>query len=292
MIGGVYERYWEKAVKDKVSVTEGRGIQSVEVAFEILLALSGERAKVPLKTLALKAGMPPSKVHIYLTSFRRLGIVVQDPATLRYGLGAGAIRLGLAAIHQLDVADASRAPMEALQAQTGLSVTLSIWGNLGPTIIAKLDSPLPVPLMVRVGFVLPILSSATGRAFLAHLPQTSWLDMVTREGVTPKAAVEQGSVIRQTVLRHGVATSDSQLNAGFAAIACPVFEHGGRVCAAITLLGLSDRMDLQPSGEMARAVKQAGQDLSRQLGAQEGETGQFGVQTGSAHDAGAQDTAG
>src|SRR3546814_7740336 len=59
--------------------------------------------------------------------------------------------------------------MEALQAGTALAVFLSIWGNMGPTIVLKLDGMLETPLSIRVGYVLPLLSSATGSAFLAHM---------------------------------------------------------------------------------------------------------------------------
>src|SRR3546814_20442357 len=86
--------------------------------------------------------MSSSNAHLYMVSFARLGLVTQDPVTLRYGLGPYAVQLGLAGLRQLDIVDVAREPMEALQAGTALAVFLSIWGNMGPTIVLKLDGML------------------------------------------------------------------------------------------------------------------------------------------------------
>src|SRR3546814_11586298 len=71
--------------------------------------------------------------------------------------------------------------MEALQAGTALAVFLSIWGNMGPTIVLKLDGMLETPLSIRVGYVLPLLSSATGSVFLAHMAEQELAEALTRE---------------------------------------------------------------------------------------------------------------
>jgi DNA-binding IclR family transcriptional regulator len=49
-------------------------------------------------------------------------------------------------------------------------VFLAIWGNHGPTIVRWEESSEPVTLNVRVGSVMPLVTSATGRAFAAFMP--------------------------------------------------------------------------------------------------------------------------
>ena len=160
---------------------ERRGIQSIELGFALIRELSNAPGKVPLKTLAASVNMSPSKAHLYLVSFLRLGLVAQDPVTARYGLGPAAIQLGIAAINQLNVVDVAHTHLETVLEKTGVSVSLSIWGNRGPTIIFRLDGQLPVPMSVRVGFVLPLLSTGTGRVFMAYLPEREWRAIANAE---------------------------------------------------------------------------------------------------------------
>jgi DNA-binding IclR family transcriptional regulator len=78
------------------------GIQSVEVGFALLEALSASPGPLMLRDLAAAAGMSAAKAHRYLVSFQRLELVVQDPATTLYDLGPAALKLGLASLSRLD----------------------------------------------------------------------------------------------------------------------------------------------------------------------------------------------
>ena len=90
------------------------GIQSVEVGFALLKALSSSRQAMMLRDLASSANMSPAKAHRYLVSFQRLGLVVQDITTNRYDLGPSALRMGLASLSRLDAVRLGRAAIPAL----------------------------------------------------------------------------------------------------------------------------------------------------------------------------------
>ena len=79
-----------------------RGIQSIEVGGQLLHALAHAGRPLPLKELAASAGMAAAKAHPYLVSFGKIGLVEQDKASGRYGLGALALQLGLMSLQQAD----------------------------------------------------------------------------------------------------------------------------------------------------------------------------------------------
>ena len=54
-----------------------RGIQSIEVGGQLLLALAHQGQPMALKDLARDAGMSPAKAHPYLVSFGKLGLIEQ-----------------------------------------------------------------------------------------------------------------------------------------------------------------------------------------------------------------------
>lgn len=243
-----------------------RRIQSIEVGFRLIRVLEQAGSKLPLKDLAARAGMVPGKAHLYIVSFVQLGLIVQDPLTMRYGLGPYAVHLGLAGIRQLNVVEVAREPMEELEEETGMAVYLSIWGNRGPTIVMKLDKVLAAPISIRVGYVLPLMATATGRAFLACLPKAETAPVLKNEGpVDPDVRARAQKAI-EAVKRHGVAFSDGRHYQGLSALSAPVFDHAGAIVAAVTVLGFQSHMNINPTGPMAKALRRNAQTISASLG--------------------------
>ena len=113
-----------------------RRVQSIEVGFRVLRVLRMAEGSLPLREIAQRAEMPPSKAHLYLVSFVREGMAYQDPETGYYGLGSFAIQLGLAAIRQLDVVGLSTDILNELRDISNCAIYLSVWGDQGPCIVA------------------------------------------------------------------------------------------------------------------------------------------------------------
>ncbi|MGX1306457.1 DNA-binding IclR family transcriptional regulator [Amorphus suaedae] len=244
-----------------------RGIQSVEIGFQLINALAAARGKLPLKTLAERAGMSPSKAHLYLVSFLRLGIVAQDRVTSRYGLGPAALQLGISAINQMDVIDVAREHLPGLLEQIDTSVSLAVWGNRGPTIVFRLDSELPLPLSVRVGYVLPLMTTGTGRTFMAHLPEREWASIAAVEENTRPGLLKTARADLDHIREVGIAITQNQTHAGFFGAASPIFDSDNTICAAATAMGLSHTANLGESGPIAQAVRATAALISRDLGA-------------------------
>ncbi|MBV1733977.1 MAG: helix-turn-helix domain-containing protein, partial [Hydrogenophaga sp.] len=141
------------------------GIQSVEVGFELLSALSDAPGALMLRDLAAAAGMSAAKAHRYLVSFQRMGLVMQDPVSTRYDLGPAALRLGLASLSRIDAVKLARERLPQLLAETGHTLAIAVWGNQGPTMVHWLEALQTVPVTLRLGDVMPLLTSATGRCF-------------------------------------------------------------------------------------------------------------------------------
>lgn len=243
-----------------------RSIQSIEVGFRLIHVLETASAPIPLKTLAARAGMTPAKAHLYLVSFVRLGLVVQDARTQYYGLGPYALQLGQAALRQLDLPAIAHEPLEALQKQFETPTYLSIWGAGGPFSVLTFDADLPTPVTIKVGFVFPLLGTATGRIFLSHLPERKTASLVEKEAVLyPDLAIRRTGIV-ETVLRDGVSISEGALFRGFSAISAPVLDHAGDLAGAVTMIGVGALMDRDPAGVMANAVRAAATHVSSALG--------------------------
>ena len=95
--------------------------------------------------------------------------------------------LGLARLQRLDPVKEASVFIEALATETGQSVAVAVWGNLGPTIV-RLEEPIePLHVNLRTGTVMSLANTATGRLFAAYLPpkvvERMLKDELVRQGV-------------------------------------------------------------------------------------------------------------
>lgn len=241
-------------VGDPAPTAEQRSIQSVVVGFALIRALEANGGPMALKDLAAAAGLPPARAHAYLASYRAIGLVAQEADGGRYDLGPYALTLGLAMLGRLEVRDAAMEPMRRFREETREAVHLSVWSGQSPVIVARLDGQRGVSLAIRLGFALPLESSASGRIFLAFLPEAA-----RTLKAPPKALLQQ-------IRRQGFAATDGLLNAGFAAISVPVFDHAGDIAAAMTTLGPASHMDIRPESPLLARLRAAGEAASAAMG--------------------------
>lgn len=247
-----------------------RGIQSVEVGFRLIRTLENAPGKLSLKSLAEAADMPTSSAHLYMVSYCRLGLAVQDPITLRYGLGPYAVQLGLAGLRHLEVTDIARGFLEELQTGIPLAVYLSIWGNMGPTIVLKLDGSFQSPLSVRVGYVSPLLSTATGAVYLTYMPEHEIKRVLERELAERGGQDVDIEAIRKRVREMGVGISIGQMNEGYAAVSAAVLNHDDRIAGSITALGPHSLVDRSPNGSLTQSLRQTAAKIASALGQRKG----------------------
>ncbi|OXR49471.1 IclR family transcriptional regulator [Pusillimonas sp. T2] len=250
----------------KSDILEKRGIQSIEVGYALLEALQQARRKLPLKLLAEAAGMPSSKAHLYLVSFMRLGLIVQDKVTGHYGLGPTAIRLGAAAIEQFNVVEVASEYLESLQANFEQTYSIAIWGNRGPTIIYKLDGRHRSPFAIKVGFVLPVLTSATGMVFFSYLPEAYWADLVAEEEALTPGALDEARSRAVEVRRHRLAMTEGKFQSGFFGISSPIFGMDANIQASITALGISAFENPASNTALKSAMRETAKKISLELG--------------------------
>ena len=247
----------------RVEENDTRRIKSIEVGFRVIRVIEAAGGPLPLVRIAALAGMPSSKAYIYLASFAREGLVQQDARTGHWGLGPFSVQLGLSAIKTLDAVSVSRDVVDALRDQTGCAVSLAVWGSRGPSLILKADGEGQGALGLRLGHVFWPTTSASGRVFLAFLPEQETAEAICMERqLRVGSAVEDMSPVLERTRNAGYAVSHSPTATGRLAMAAPAFDFSGKVAASLAILTDDTRRE---NGALKALLNAAG-EISRRLG--------------------------
>jgi len=250
------------------------GIQSIEVGFRLLEALTNEPRAMMLRDLAKSAQMSPAKAHRYLVSFLRLGVVAQDPVSGRYELGGFALQMGLARLARVDGVKLARLALAQLRDRLDITVGIAVWGNLGPTVVHWMESSHPAKASLKLGDVMPLLGSATGLLFAAYLPRGMTQPMIERELADTRRSTHTGGPRSEAELEraldevraNGAARVAGLLLPTIHAFCMPVFDASGALALGLIALGHEGTFDLSWDGEIAVALKACASQLSYELG--------------------------
>ncbi len=260
-------------MSDSPPANRRQRVQSAETGMAVLKGLARLGGKASLTALAAHVEESPAKVHRYLASLMEEGLVAQDGGSQHYHLGAEAIQIGLAAMRQADPIRIAEPSLLRLRETLEVTCFVAVMGNRGPTVVRFEEPGLPVTVNVRVGSVMSLLWSATGRVFLALLDGSRVRALADEElAAAPadlRAQLHRADPIGrlcEDVLAARCAVVRDTYQRGISAVAAPLYDHAGHVCAVITALGASGGFDPSVDGDIATAVRREAEAASALLG--------------------------
>lgn len=245
-----------------------QGIQSVETGFAVLDALVDGGGSLTLGEVARGAGLSLSQARRYLVSLVRCGIAVQDSATGRYDLGSRSLRVGLAALARVEAIELATAALKELVATIHEGGTLAVWGDEGATVVRWLRGGGIGVTSLGLGTIFPLLSSATGQVFLAHLPEENTWAQLQRElgtkNISSPDIRKQIDTIRGSVRAAGYGWLKGHFVENIRGAAAPIFDSQGELVSVLAIAG-PDRRDADGADPSVTAMAAAAAQVSRQL---------------------------
>ena len=258
--------------KQQPSTNKG-GVQSVEVGMRILKTLAAVGGVASLNELAERTQIHPSKIHRYLASLVRSGMV-EKTAHGQYDLGAYVLELSTSYLSRLDPTSIANQAMENLRTKTDEGIILNVWGSYGTTVIRWSQSRHSISVTIRPGATFMTTMSASGRLFLAYLPPEQTQKIVDEElkqlnkdnnPLGPKN-MDDIKAINAETRQHRLARVDGHSVQGISALAAPIFDYRGEITLTIALFGFSSNFDASWDGRNARLLNEAANEISGKLG--------------------------
>jgi DNA-binding IclR family transcriptional regulator len=256
------------------------GVDAVEVVGTILQALLSLPRPARLKELETKTGIASAKLHRYLVSMIRCGLVARQEGGHGYNFGLLTYRISQVASHDHSALSLLEPHFEAFVAKLakpdlGQAVGIGQWVGRGAHIVRWFENNSPLSIRIKPGVGLSITTSATAKLLAAYQPRAITEPIVRQElleqGNSSNKAVEAVYADYAAIRKAGIAFSLGARRQGLNALSVPLIDHDAKVVAAVTVLGMAPQFDAKPAGAAGRLLKQLGHELSSLLGHASGE---------------------
>jgi len=273
-VNRVFTPFLQRKKKQAMQARQ-QGVDAAEVVGEILQGMLQTPRPVRLKDLEKQTGIASAKLHRYLVSMLRSGLVAKSADGSRYDFGLLAHRMGQLATHDTDELDLLepffKDFIDQLQDDDlGQAVGIGRWVGTGATMVKWFERDSPLSIRSNPGAQLGITTSATAKLLAAYLPPEVTKPLVLRElkerDCLTNANVKLVFNDYANIVSAGVANSIGARRTGLNALSTPLFDQSGKVLAAITILGMAPNFEAQLNGRAAELLMALGRQLSLKLG--------------------------
>jgi DNA-binding IclR family transcriptional regulator len=219
----------------------------VEKAFTILEAWDHRREIVGVSELARRTGLAKTTAHRLLRILESSAVIERVEGGYRCGDRLDGLADLLYPAHQPELRDVVLPFLQDLYELSHETVHLAILRDTEVHLVEKLYGHRRSPLRTRVGGVLPVHSTALGKALLAYSPRTTQqralaTDLLPYTPATLTQPLRIATELRLT-LRQGVAYDRQETHHEVTCIAAPVLNSDGTALGAISLSGPTHRFN-------------------------------------------------
>jgi len=188
-----------------------------------------------------------------------------------YRLGTQALSLSKKVLDSIDLPELAKPHMRQLSDVANETVHLSILDKTEILYIAKVESSHSVRMTSTIGTRNQLHCTAMGKAILAFLPatdQTKLVEQLKLTGCTTTAVTDRAALVEELarVRAQKFAVDDEESEEGVRCVGAPIFDHTGRVFAAISVSGPAYRLSVSRLIALSSLVIDTAKAISGRLG--------------------------
>jgi IclR family transcriptional regulator, KDG regulon repressor len=242
---------------------------TVKKAFQILDLVARRDRRLTISDLSRELGISKSTVHGITQALEGVGAIVRDDKTKRYALGMTLFELAHTVYARIDLKEVARPILDALMRSTRQSVFLGICSGDRISIIDIVESTQDLKITAHIGARLPLLVGATGKVFMAALPEQEASQIIRATGLrrnTQRSIIDPARYLEEIrqVRASGYALDNEEYMEGVRAVAAPIHTQGQRP-SAIWVVGLTQSLRAEDMTRIAVETKDAAETISRKF---------------------------
>jgi IclR family acetate operon transcriptional repressor len=231
----------------------------VERALDILLCFDREEPCLSLTRIADLVRLPKSTVHRHLATLEGKHFLTRDGETGEYHLGLRFVEMASLVLRDSSFEQLTQPHLERLSNKFGETVDLAVLDGDHVIYLQVIESPQRVKIAAAVGQRLPLHCTASGKAFLAFLPQ----DDLRRQQQTRLRRYTENTLLSVAALNadlqvtraRGYAISEHEYESDVNAVAAPILDGDGFPLAAVAVAGPSYRLSRPHMEEIGRSLQ-------------------------------------
>jgi DNA-binding IclR family transcriptional regulator len=238
---------------------------ALDKGLDILELLAG--AKRPLSIAEISEGVGRSRGEIFrmLQVLEERDYIARGEGDSGYSVTPRLFRLGMEQPPVKTPIEAALPVMHRLADASGQACHLVVPSGEQIVVVARVDPPGEIALVVRVGHRRPMSRSTSGHVLLAFQEdqvRERWLDLIVRY----EPALDRKKLTRLvTQLRaRGYASEKSNVVDAVTDLSAPVMQHGSAVCA-LTIPYIEQQNGAQTMDDVIAALCRATEEISHTL---------------------------
>ena len=248
----------------------GQSMKTIDKAMTLLGLFTTETPELRLADIARTAEMDKVTAFRVLNSLVTGGLLEQHPESKKYRLGTAILRLARIRETAFPMISVLQPILDGLAETTGESAHAALASDAGLTTIALCEPSRATRVWIDPTQVLPFHATASGAAYLAHLPEGEVGTLLrrlpttryTEETLTVEGLRDRMEEVRQ----KGYARSFGGLETDVASFAAPVFDWHGKVILTVAVACVRSRVDAGREPDLVAAVLAAAASATRAFG--------------------------
>ncbi len=245
--------------------------KSLDRALRILELFDENHATLTASQIAASLNTTPATIYPTLHTLTRHGYLSRDKQKL-YRLGMKLLERSGQVLAQSDLRRTARPHLRKLAREHQVTVDLAIlYGSA--VLYLEREFGHPTALLTEVvGRRVPLHCTSLGKVLLAYLPgdiREEFVRGLALDRYTPRTITDHERLLAEleTIRKQGYALDIEEFHRGSACVGAPLWSHGGRVVAAISMmLPVDERVLSRQCEREAEAVTATAQHVSRELG--------------------------
>lgn len=245
-------------------------MRSLEKAFLVIETMATKR-NWELRTLSAACSIPKGTLQRILRTFEDLGYVRQLERGGAYTLTFKFNKLGKQIISQSDIVSSLKPIILRLRDRVDETVNLSTLTGVDMVVIHQVTSHHALQMDSIVGTSFPAYLSASGKAYLAFLPEDELRSFI-KELRRNNGGIDSDTINvlykeLESARVKGIGLDFEELFKGIRCVAAPVFDDSGQIVATVSCSVPTVRLDRTLSQKLLQEIPLAAAEASRFLDA-------------------------
>lgn len=228
----------------------------------LLAHLAGAGRALSLAELSTALALPKPTVHRLCAQLLETGFLTRGLDERHFALGPAMRRLALDALNHDTLRGLRHQVLVDLAAETGETCNLTTLDGAAVLYLDRVETPRPWRLTLSVGVHVPMHCTASGKLFLALMPEErreAILAQLTLAPMTPATLTTLETLRRECerIAEVGYSMDREEFVIGLIAVAVPVFDARGAIRAAVAVHAPTTYLAPSQAQGMLPALRQA-----------------------------------